>query len=253
MSLGKDDAALSQGVDRALFLWLLLASLVGVLAGMPWTVAVRGDSSTVWPSATMEFLFLLAPASAVGVWLGKKVSLGTDLREVVSGARSWRRGMPWLGPTILGGMTLGGLSHFTQNAIPSDALIPGLANPDALERFLRCVSAALTEEVFFRLGLMTFIVWLIRSVSKRPGVGVPALWIGNLMSALIFAGAHLSQLATGGWVLVVTVASGIGVGMLLGWLFMRYGVACAIVFHFTVDLTIYVVPSLVAGASLLWS
>ena len=33
---------MSRRVDRALFLWLLLVSLLGVLAGMPWTVAVLG-------------------------------------------------------------------------------------------------------------------------------------------------------------------------------------------------------------------
>ena len=246
---GNDDAAISQGVDRALFVWLLLASFIGVLAGMPWTVAVLGHSSIVWRNAAIEFLFLLAPACAVGVWLGKKVNLGTELRELASRARSWRRGMPWLGPTILAGMTLGGLSYFAQNSIPNSAWIPGLSNPNALEWFLRCISAALTEEVFFRFGLMTLFVWLVRSGFKRPGVGVSSLWIGNLASALIFAGAHLPQLAAGGLILAVTVVSSTSVGMVMGWLFMRFGLTCAIVFHFTVDLMVYVVPRVLTGAS----
>ena len=249
MSLAKDDATMSQGVDRALFQWLLLASFFGVLAGIPWTVAVLGDSATVWRNATIEFLFLLAPASAVGVWLGKKLDLGTELRELVSGVRSWRRGMPWLLPTILVGVTLGGLSYFAQNSIPDSAFTPGLLNPNALDWFLRCISAALTEEVFFRFGLMTFFAWLVRSVFKRPGVGVPSLWIGNLMSALIFAGAHLPQLAAGGLILVMTVVSSTSVGMVMGWLFMRFGLACAIVFHFTLDFMVYVVPRVVAGVT----
>lgn len=240
---------LSQQVDRALFLWFVLASFVGVLAGMPWTVAVLGDSTNVWRYAALEFFFLLAPASAIGVWLGKKLDLGTDLRELVSGVRSWRRSMPWLLPTIFVGVALGGLAYFAQSSVPDSALIPGLSNPNALEMFLRCISAALTEEVFFRFGLMTFFAWLALVVLRRPGARVPSLWIGNVLSALLFAGAHLPQLAVGGSILVVTVVSSTSVGMLMGWLFMRFGLACAIVFHFTVDFMVYVVPRVVAGAT----
>ena len=115
MRLGNGDEVMSQRVDRVLFLWLLLASLIGVLTGMPWTVAVLGDSATVWRHGTVEFLLLLAPASAVGVWLGNKLDLGTELRELVSGVRSWRGDMPWLLPTILVGATLGGLFFIAQN------------------------------------------------------------------------------------------------------------------------------------------
>jgi hypothetical protein len=137
MSLGQADTVMSQGVDRALFLWLLLTSLFGVLAGMPWTVAVLGDSATV-----------------------------------------------------------------------------------------------------------------LRSAFKRSGVAVPSLWIGNLMSALVFAGAHLPQVAAGGLILLVpVVVFSTSAGMVMGSLFMRFGLASAIVGHFTADLMVYVVPRMVAGAT----
>jgi len=53
------------------------------------------------------------------------------------------------------------------SAVPKDALIPGLGNPNVLEWTLRCLSAALTEEIAFRFGAMSLFVWVIRSVVKR--------------------------------------------------------------------------------------
>jgi membrane protease YdiL (CAAX protease family) len=41
---------------------------------------------------------------------------------------------------------------------------------------------------------MSFFVWIIRSLVKRSAIHQPSLWIGNLLSALVFAAAHFPQL-----------------------------------------------------------
>jgi hypothetical protein len=70
------------------------------------------------------------------------------------------------------------------------------------------------------------------------------------MSALVFAGAHLPQVAAGGLILLVpVVVFSTSAGMVMGSLFMRFGLASAIVGHFTADLMVYVVPRMVAGAT----
>ena len=69
--------------DSALFLWLLLASLVGALSGVPWAVTASGDPALAWLQAGSSLLQSL-PACAVGVWLGPKVGLGAGLRELAS-------------------------------------------------------------------------------------------------------------------------------------------------------------------------
>jgi hypothetical protein len=234
-----------------LFVWLLLAGLFGSLIGVPWAVAVLRDAAAVWLSAVVEVLFLLTPASAVGVWLGKKVGLGSRLmRKLVSGTPGgWEHMHLGLLPAMLVGLTLGMVGFFAQNSIPKSALMPGLNNPNTFEWFLRCLSAALTEEIFFRLGLLTFLVWVIRSIVKKPAIDVPSLWVGNLLSALVFASGHLPQISfqRHGWSLLIPVVMfSSSAGMIMGWLYMRYGLISAIVAHFICDLMVYVVPRLVA-------
>jgi hypothetical protein len=256
-----NDLVTDQRTNRVLFVWLLVAGLFGSLIGVPWAIAVLRDSAAggpadpgvVWLWAVAEALLLLAPASAVGVWSGNEVGLGPRLlRELLSrvpgGQERVRRGLL---PTTLVGLTVGVLGFFSQNSIPPSALMPGLDNPNTLEILLRALSAALTEEIFFRLGLMTFVVWGIRSIVKRPDIHVPSLWAGNVLAALVFAAAHFPQLTffqTDSWGLLIpfVMVSG-GAGMVMGWLYMQYGLISAIVAHFIVDLVVYVIPRLLVA------
>ena len=236
------------GTDSVLFMWLLFAGMFGVLFGVPWSIAVLSDSGAVWLSAAVEFVFFLAPASAAGVWLGKKVDLDSGLWEWISGIPgSWKHVRPGLLSAMIVGLVLGGFGIIAQGAIPKNALIPELNNPNTLEWFLRCLSAALTEEIFFRFGLMTFFVWMLRLVVRKATFNVLSLWIGNLLSATVFAGAHLPQLTFNSWSLLIPfVVVSSGTGMIMGWLYIRYGLISAIVAHFIIDLIVYVIPGLLS-------
>jgi len=234
--------------DRVLFLWVLLSGVLGVLMGVPWTLAVLRDyPGTGWWWEAAEDLFFFIPASAaIGVWLGKKVGLGSDLRELVSRTPGyWKYVRLALVPGMLVGLTIGAVQLISQNVMPKDALIPALNNPNTFERLLRCLSAALTEEIAFRFGLMSFFVWIIRAIFKKPAMHAPSLWIGNLLSALVFAAAHFPQLELqryGLSLLIPFVVSSTGVGMIMGWLYARYGLISALAAHFITDLMIYVIP-----------
>jgi hypothetical protein len=151
-------------------------------------------------------------------------------------------------PGTLVGLTLGVIGLISQNVIPKDVLVPELNNPNTFEWLLRCLSAALTEEIAFRFGLMALFVWIIRAIVKRPAIHTPSLWIGNLLSALVFSAAHFPQLELqryGLSLFVPFVLSSSGTGMIMGWLYMRYGLVSAIAAHLVTDLVIYVIPRLV--------
>jgi hypothetical protein len=248
----RNDAVTNPRSDRVLFVWLLLTGWFGVLMGLPWTLAVlRNKPGTGWWwEAAGDALFYIPASAAIGVWLGKKVGLGSGLRELVSGTPGcWKRVRLGLVPGTLVGLTLGAIGLIGQNVVPKDALIPELNNPNTLERLLRCLSAALTEEIAFRFGLMTFLVWIIRLMAKRPAIHTPSLWIGNLLSALVFAAAHFPQLELqryGLSLLIPFVVSSSSTGMIMGWLYMRYSLVSAIAAHLVTDLVIYVIPRLVA-------
>jgi membrane protease YdiL (CAAX protease family) len=82
----------------------------------------------------------------------------------------------------------------------------------------------------------------------RATIDRSSLWIGNLLSALLFAAAHFPQLELeryGLSLLIPFVVSSTGTGMIMGWLFMRYGLVSAIAGHLVIDLVAYVAPRLI--------
>jgi hypothetical protein len=243
---------MNQRADRVLFVWLLLSGWFGVLMGLPWTLAVLRDypGTGWWWEAAGDLLFFVPASTAAGVWLGKKVGLGSELRELVSGTPGcWKQVRLALVPGTLVGLTLGVIQLISQNVMPKDVLIPALNNPNTFEWLLRCLSATLTEEIAFRFGLMSLFAWIIWSILKRPALHAPSLWIGNLLSALMFAAAHFPQLELqryGLSLLIVFVVTSSSVGMIMGWLYMRYGLVSAMVAHLVTDLMIYVIPRLAA-------
>jgi hypothetical protein len=235
--------------DGALFLWLLFASVFGALAGVPWVVAVTGDHGTAWRLAASS-LVQLVPACAVGVWLGPKVGLGFDVRDLVSRMPgAWKAVGKGLVPGALVGLAIGGVVLLGTSSMPAEARIPGLDNPSIFDVFLRCLSAGITEEITFRFGLMTLLAWMIRVGLKRPATDTTSLWVGNLFAALIFAAAHFPGLPPGAWnppLLAGIVLVNAGAGMSMGWLFMRYGLISAILAHSLADVVQGVIPRLVA-------
>jgi membrane protease YdiL (CAAX protease family) len=109
------------------------------------------------------------------------------------------------------------------------------------------MSAAVTEEIFFRLGLIALVSWVIASIVRRPAIHVLSLWVGNLVSALLFAAAHLPQLsghAPGLQAALISYST--AAGLVMGAVFLRYGLVSAVVAHFTCDLVANVVPRLFA-------
>jgi len=231
-------------VDRRFFTILLLASMLGVFLGVPFTFAVLGDADPlrVWLGASAEFLFFLVPACAVGVWLGEKVDLGPKLlREfVLRTPGRLRRVLAMLGPSAGIGAVLG-LPMLLGAG-------PDYVGPGTLELFLRSLSAALTEEIFFRLGLMTLFVWILRSFVTKSDSTEPSLSIANLLAALVFAAAHLpghvtADTATLDLVIGILIFNSVS-GMIMGWLYARYGLLSAVLAHFLADVVGHAIPSM---------
>ena len=230
--------------DRIVFATLLLASTLGVVLGVPFTFAVLGDADPlrIWLGAGAELLFFLVPACAVGVWLGQKVDLGPRLlRELVLWTPgSLRKVLAILGPSIGIGAVLG-LPMLLGAG-------PDYVGPGTLELFLRSLSAALTEEIFFRLGLMTLFAWILRSFVTRSDSKEPSLSIANLLAALLFAAAHLPGHVTADTATLNLVA-GILIfncfsGIIMGWLYARYGFLSAVLAHFFGDVVGHAIPSM---------
>jgi len=179
------------------------------------------------------------PACVVGVWLGPKVGLGSGLRELASRTPgAWETVRKGILPGTLVGLAIGAVVLLGVSSMPENARIPGWKNPTILEGLLRCLSAALTEEIAFRFGLMTFLAWVVWLGLRRPATHATPLWVGNLLAALLFAAAHLPGQPPEAWnpaLLVPMLTFNAAAGMIMGWLFMRYGLISAISAHFVAD------------------
>jgi len=187
----------------------------------------------------MEAVFLLAPASILGLWLGKKMDI-TRISERIHA---------YIIPSITVGLALAIPGLVGRFITPEGDFGPGMNNPTPLEWLLRSLSASLTEEIFFRLGLMTLFVWITRSIMKKSAFDKPSLWIGNLLAALVFAGAHLPPVLSvnvPNWnlVILIVIFNSLG-GFVLGWLYLRYCLLAAIFAHFVADFVQHVIPRLV--------
>ena len=107
-------------------------------------------------------------------------------------------------------------------------------------------SAGIGEEIFFRLFILSVLIWAVRW--KISSIEQSA-WIGIIISALIFAAAHLPKHASELTFLIACrslLLNGIG-GIVFGWLFWKRGLAAAMVAHFSANAVLYILLPLVAG------
>lgn len=194
---------------------------------------------TVWLRALGEAVFFIVPASVLGLWLGKRMDI-TRISERVQS---------YILPSVTMGLTLAIPGLIGRFIIPQGDFGPGMGNPSPLEWLFRSLSAALTEEIVFRLGMMTLFVWMIRLIVKKPAFSNPSLWVGNLLAALVFAGAHLPPVLSvdaPNWnlVILIVVFNSLA-GVVMGWLYVRYCLLAAIVAHFFADFVQHVIPRLI--------
>jgi CAAX prenyl protease-like protein len=96
----------------------------------------------------------------------------------------------------------------------------------------RAFGAAVVEEVAVRLFGMSVIAWLAARFAKRPA---DVFLIALSASALLFGLAHVSDFSLAGLTLVLL---NVLAGVLLGWIFWRWGLAYAVLCHFAAGMII---------------
>ena len=241
---------------RRTTLYLLLAATVAALLQIPFTVALTSGcapsrDSTIDAAANAAFTVLL---SYVMIRLGFRASSRVGFGRLM--LAGWDDGAPRPavarralllaagiglaeGAALLVGMVL--LSRY----LPTE----NVKEPAPWMGLLASVSAGITEEILFRLGLMTSLAWLLTVLTRRPAAGTVITLVANILAALAFAAVHLPQakafygLSTL-MVLVVLIGNGVP-GVLFGWLFRRFGLISAMVAHFSADVVLHVIGPMI--------
>jgi len=163
----------------------------------------------------------------------------------------WRllQGAAWMALGLLVGLLLLGVIRIViEPVIP--AMGARIATAGALpvwRRVLVIYVAAVGEEVLFRLVLFSLVAGLaarlLRAPSPMPGPAI--IWVANIVSALVFAAAHLPSWSGAGsqspWLLVSVLALNAAGSVVFGYVFATRGIVAAMLTHAGADCAIQLI------------
>ncbi len=235
----------STPVQRNSFEWLTAATVLYVatiatqLLSLP-LETLRGGPEVL--GASIGFLTLLTlPSIAIGLHYGRRLGLVPGLASDAS----WFYGSL---VACIAGLTLGGVLLLTRLITDSYVSTP---TPElgfrGIEHGLRVsLGAAVGEEVWFRLGLMTLLFWWFGRGSDNT-LSTTRSWTIIVVVGVLFGAAHLPQLnaadAATSLGMTATVLGNTLVSLLFGWCYWRYSLGAAIVAHFSVDIMLHVLSA----------
>lgn len=235
-----------------------MAGILGIAAVIPYIISLLGTLIAARPLpfpliVLLQFVqgvVFLALAIGVGLLLARKIGLGAPILE------NWlyqRKAAPsrdaWRTPLLIG-VALGALIALLQHSIflprlPQLAAISESALP-IWKRFLACFYGGIDEEIFMRLFLLSFLLWLLgkiwKDANKRPADG--AFWSANCLVALLFGLGHLpvvTKIMPITPLLFIAVLSLNGIASVgFGYLYWKRGLEAAMLAHFSADIVLHV-------------
>ncbi|MGI8550559.1 MAG: CPBP family glutamic-type intramembrane protease [Dehalococcoidia bacterium] len=196
-----------------------------------------------WIVGSIPDLVLTLPAIMVGVWLGANVGLGTrDSQRLLdhrSSFRRWRRTtLPFAATLGLAATTcfflidLGFFIHLRRNypLVPVYGPTRVVRLPPSWTGCRAAIGAAIREEIWFRLGVMTTMIWLGFKLFRRHAQGA-VIWTAIVLAALLFGAIHPPQTfplfgRSPAAARFVLLGNGLA-GAVFGWLYWRRGLASA--------------------------
>ncbi len=258
-------------INWKVFFILWIASILAVIAILPYSLAMQ---SNTLQNAKLPPLPVLIVATAIqnavifaivifgGMFFAKRVGLGTPTLDAATRGESVADRVRAILPIsiilgVIGTLVILGLEFFYfQPAMLRElgtAAVPlnlRTSQPAAWKGFLASFYGGIVEEVFLRLLVMSFLVWLGRFLSKtaegKPTAGV--MWIANIRAAVLFGLGHLPALAPLVPLTPLVIAREVALngllGIVFGWLYWKRGIEAAMISHFSADLVLHVLLAL---------
>jgi hypothetical protein len=255
-----------------IFFILLAASIVGVVAVLPYTLAIQGSRLSelnlpipIWLLISLQVAqsaILFAVIILLGMLAANRVGLGMPVLEAgLQGEPVGQKIKTFLLPSILLGIIGAGLIILLDGLFFNPLLMAELGDkaatlnqeslqPAAWKGLLASFYGGINEEILLRLGLMSILVWIGRFISKtedgRPTLAV--LWIANILAAVLFGLGHLPATAALFPITPLVISRAIvlnGVaGIAFGYLYFKHGLETAMLSHFTADIILHVLLAL---------
>jgi membrane protease YdiL (CAAX protease family) len=253
-------------LNKKLFILILLGGALSVLAVLPYAFSLQQDLLQDVPFslpvlALLSFLqsaVLLAIATSLGLFFAKKVGFKfTALEQALSGKSNAIQWKDFLRLPIVLGIVIAVVIFFGDwlfklaGVVIDDKYITEIP---IWKRFLAAFYGGIGEEILLRLFLVSMLVFVFGKItrSETPLSRSGLVWSAIVLASIIFGLGHLP--ATSAIIeltpLVIAraiVLNGIA-GLVLGWLYWRWGLESAIIAHFTADLMILIVlPAIIAS------
>ena len=238
----------------SLFIILVLLAVPGIVVTLPQLIGMldtlianqvgpnqkRPSRTTLLIIAIMQYLFLAAGATALGVWLAPKVGLTASFFSALADrVWSWPVLIVQLKPAVLlgsGGALIFVIAYYsffrprfdpqTRQASEKMRYDMGLA--------ARLLYGGIYEEILARWGLMTLIAWLgLLLTGSSTGI---VMWSAIIIAGIIFGLFHVpNYVATGSrptpfFIAYMIVMNG-WASIVFGYLFWQYGLLAAMVAH----------------------
>jgi hypothetical protein len=252
------------------FLIILILVLLGGLLKAPMIIANEyTDQPELWTSiifsVTLSNFILFGLPGSIGYLLANRVGLGLPFiegwvnRKSLKGKIGKAAIIAMAAAVVLTAIGIGVRlltlpmiqAEFKVQNIPLSAL-GELTQAPWWTMLPASLSAGITEEVGFRLGLLTLLIWVIGFIwHDDSGRTRPAgFWFANLLVAISFGVFHILNLSSLGLPLMagLLIRAVLGNSLLaigFGWLYLTYGLESAVFAHFILDALLYVVLPLV--------
>jgi Type II CAAX prenyl endopeptidase Rce1-like len=251
------------------FLTLWFASVIGILAVLPYALALQKSViekitatiplGVIIAAQIIQSVVLFGAATAIGLLLAKRIGLGAPILEkFYAGEKISDQVKPFLLPVILfgviGGLCIYGLDKFVFMPALKTELIQGGgavgSQTSPWQGFLASFYGGIDEEILLRLFLMSLLAWLGKFISHtaegKPTSGV--LWTANILAAILFGLGHLPATAAIMTITPLVVVRAIVLNGLLGigfgYFYSKYGLESAMLSHFSADIILHVVFSI---------
>jgi membrane protease YdiL (CAAX protease family) len=249
------------------------AGAVAIFANAPYGFALMRQAPHPEPIPTLDLAFVVSFVATRGVVIVVFTALGLLLaRRVGLGApyiERWLYGTPAARPfaTILApALLLGAGTVLVDIALDETLFLRGLGltapAPEIHSRLPRIAAwkglltmfgGGITEELIFRLFLLSLFAWLFALPfgARRVRPVRAVLWAANLASALLFGLAHMEGVGLFATVttllLARTVVFIVLPGLAFGWLFWTYGLEAAMLAHAAADVVVHGIRPLFQG------
>lgn len=243
---------------QPIFIPLLIIWLVTVLFQLGSLAYGRSTDEQSFQSIVLPSILFISlitiPLGGLGIWLGRKVGLGTPLLAALIRKQpgAIHKLIKDAGLAIMLGFTIGGMlvliRMVSEPYLPSE--LPAFGHRGVIGGLFVSAGAAVGEEVWFRLGLMTILVWFVARLFGHQETRPIVAWPIIILASIGFGLAHLPQLMSYGagspFAIWGTIIGNSMVGILCGWCYWRRSLIAAMIAHFSVDIVIHVFPAFVA-------